>query len=303
MRGRKKTKSLNHLGKLCPHYLSSRVCSCTLEVSRGHRVACKPAVHPGKHAVQLCFFRPGLRVGGCAEVLANTLLGVFHWLVLSEVSVSPTLIQGPWSARCRPEQRSRAGRLWPILIFPSSPMLFWAPCVWSETVSVMYPGSQCVVIIKKKSDTVPLGVWFLVTFSMCLFFWQEDVWQKVSIPSKVKGWLANWASTIPPTLCFSTWVMNFGAALVSGVNQHQGGVTRLPTPFYSSPNAEQSLYFRGNSTRNVHCFVILPLVPCFVFPLFFFCLKSESFPLNMCKEASHEAAWGGGKHKEEEFCK
>lgn len=66
-----------------------------LEVGRGHRAACKPAVHPGKHAVQLCFFRPGVRVGGCTEVLANTLLGVFLWLVLSEVSVSPTLIQGP----------------------------------------------------------------------------------------------------------------------------------------------------------------------------------------------------------------
>lgn len=86
---------LNHLSKLCPHYLSSWLRSCTLEVSQGHHVACKPVVHPGKHAVQLCFFRPGLRVGGCTEVLANTLLGVFHSLVLSEVSVSPTLIQGP----------------------------------------------------------------------------------------------------------------------------------------------------------------------------------------------------------------
>lgn len=84
-----------HLSKLCPHYLSSWFCSCTLEVSQGHRVACKPAVHPGKHAVQLCFFRPGLRVGGCTEVPANTLLGVFHSPVLGEVSVSPTLIQGP----------------------------------------------------------------------------------------------------------------------------------------------------------------------------------------------------------------
>lgn len=37
----------------------------------------------------------GVRVGGCTEVLANTLLGVFLWLVLSEVSVSPTLIPGP----------------------------------------------------------------------------------------------------------------------------------------------------------------------------------------------------------------
>lgn len=85
-------KKLKHLSQLCPHYLSSWLCSCTLEVSQGHHVTCKPAVHLGKHAVQLCFFRPELRVGGCTEVLANTLLGLFHSLVLSEVSVSPTLI-------------------------------------------------------------------------------------------------------------------------------------------------------------------------------------------------------------------
>lgn len=90
-----------NLCKLCPPTaLNSWTSSCTLELSQGHHVACKFALRPGKHPVQLCFFRPGLRVGGYTEVPANTLLGLFQLLGLSEVSVSTALVRGPWSAQC-----------------------------------------------------------------------------------------------------------------------------------------------------------------------------------------------------------
>lgn len=75
--------------------LNSGTPSCTLELSQGQHVACKFALRPGKHPAQLCFFRPGLGVGGCTELPANTLLGVFHLLGLSEGSVSPALVRGP----------------------------------------------------------------------------------------------------------------------------------------------------------------------------------------------------------------
>ncbi|CAB1418809.1 unnamed protein product [Pleuronectes platessa] len=57
---------------------------CTLELSQGHHVACRFALRPGKHPVQLCFFRPRLGVGGYKEVLANTLLRLFQLLGLAE---------------------------------------------------------------------------------------------------------------------------------------------------------------------------------------------------------------------------
>lgn len=80
--------------------LNSWPCSCTLELTQGHHVACRFALRPGKHSMQLCFFRPRLRVGGYTEVPANTLLGLFQLLGLGEVTVSTALVRGPWSAAC-----------------------------------------------------------------------------------------------------------------------------------------------------------------------------------------------------------
>lgn len=78
-----------------PIALNSRTPSCTFELSQGLHVACSFALRPGKHPVQLCFFRPGWRFGVCTELPANTLLGPFHLPGPSEVSVSPALVSGP----------------------------------------------------------------------------------------------------------------------------------------------------------------------------------------------------------------
>lgn len=220
--------------------------------------------------MQLCFFIPGLRVGGCTEVLANTLLGVFHSLVLSEVGVSPTLIQGPWSARCWVKRRTRAGRLWPILIFPSSPMLSWAPCVWSERVSVMY--SRAPHVFRKK--------WYCTSvclisgnFNFCLSFWQM-FYGKLAFPPKK----SNSQQTEPgrrdillfsffSPLYFSTWDMNFGAASVSGVNSIWTLWPSLLPLFTSLLRQNSALVFMGilPGMLLVHSFAVFALSPFFFF--------------------------------------
>lgn len=121
---------------------------CTLELSQGHHVAHRFALHPGKPFEQLCFFRPRLRVGWYTEVPANTLLGLFQLLGPGEVTVSTTLAEGAWSAACWMKPRAYVlavcYRLWIYFYFFVPEALFlWLTWSMSSPVALIRNDTFC----------------------------------------------------------------------------------------------------------------------------------------------------------------